>query len=183
MSADHKTVAGRRCPSCAEQSLGAREIEDEFEYGPEGERITVVAHAVPVLVCSKCGETLYGPEAARVRHQAICAALHLLTPQEIKALRERLGPSQGDFAKLTEIGVATLSRWERGRSLQTRALDRYLRLLDRYPSNVEILRSLARLSETLPDSPRKPELTPNSSWRFELVVGLDPVAEALEEAK
>jgi putative zinc finger/helix-turn-helix YgiT family protein len=122
----------------------AQRIRDEFEYGPDDERITVVAEAVPVLACPACGETLYGPEAATVRHQAICRALGLLSPAEIKALRERLGPDQEDFARLTGIGVATLSRWERGRLLQTRALDRYLRLLDALPQAARFLATLQK---------------------------------------
>jgi putative zinc finger/helix-turn-helix YgiT family protein len=134
----------RRCPSCGHQPLEARRIRDEFEYGPDDERITIVAEAVPVLVCRACGEVLYGSEAAAVRHQAICRALGLLSPAEIKALRERLGPDQEDFARLTGIGVATLSRWERGRLLQTRALDRYLRLLDALPQAARVLKTLQK---------------------------------------
>jgi putative zinc finger/helix-turn-helix YgiT family protein len=142
MQADERVDEARRCPTCGQPTLQPRQIDDEFEYGPEGERITIVAHAVPVQVCqnSECGETLYGPEAAKVHHQAICAALGLLTPEQIKALRERLGPSQEEFAGLTGIGVATLSRWERGRLLQTRALDRYLRLLDALPEAIRVLK-------------------------------------------
>jgi putative zinc finger/helix-turn-helix YgiT family protein len=120
----------------------AKRIRDEFAYGPDDERVVIVAEAVPVLVCPQCGETLYGPEAAHVRHQAICRTLGLLTPEQIKSMRERLGKSQAEFAQLTGIGVATLSRWERGRLLQTRALDRYLRLLDVLPGAVPILESL-----------------------------------------
>jgi putative zinc finger/helix-turn-helix YgiT family protein len=122
----------------------ARRIRDEFEYGPDDDRITVVAEAVPVLACPACAEILYGPEAAAVRHQAVCQALGLLSPAEIKALRERLGPDQDDFARLTGIGVATLSRWERGRLLQTRALDRYLRLLDFFPQAAQFLGTLQK---------------------------------------
>jgi HTH-type transcriptional regulator/antitoxin MqsA len=139
-----KKEEGRRCPSCGHQPLVAQRIRDEFEYGPDDERITVVAEGVPVLTCPACGETLYGPEAAAVRHQAICRALDLLSPPEIKALRERLGPDQEDFARLTGIGVATLSRWERGRLLQTRAMDRYLRLLDALPQAAGFLRTLQK---------------------------------------
>ncbi len=135
---------GRRCPSCGHGALQARRIRDEFEYGPEDDRITIVAEAVPVLVCPACGETLYGPEAAAVRHEAICRTLGLLSPAEVKALRERLGPDQDDFARLTGIGVATLSRWERGRLLQTRAMDRYLRLLDALPQAARFLETLQK---------------------------------------
>ncbi len=109
MSAE-KEGWGRRCPSCGHQPLVAQRIRDEFAYGPDDERIAVVAEEVPVLACPACDEVLYGPEAAAIRHQAICRALGLLSPAEIKALRERLGPDQEDFARLTGIGVATLSR-------------------------------------------------------------------------
>ncbi len=146
MSAE-KEVQGRRCPSCGHEPLVAQRIRDEFEYGPEDERVTVVAEAVPVLACPACGETLYGPEAAAIRHQAICRALGLLSPAEIKSIRERFGPDQGDFARLTGIGVATLSRWERGRLLQTRALDRYLRLLDVLPQAAQFLGTLQKPSQ------------------------------------
>src|SRR5205807_353946 len=58
--------------------------------------------------------------------------------------RERFGPDQRDFAGLTGIGVATLSRWERGRLLQTRAMDRYLRLLDVLPQATQFLTTLQK---------------------------------------
>ena len=141
---EEKEGQGRRCPSCSHQPLVARRIRDEFEYGPDDERITIVAEAVPVLACPACGEILYGPEAAAIRHQAICRALGLLSPAEIKALRERLGPDQEDFSRLTGIGVATLSRWERGRLLQTRAMDRYLRLIDALPQAARFLETFQK---------------------------------------
>lgn len=131
----------RRCPACGQGALVARVIRDEFEYGPEEDRITIVAEGVPVLECPACGETLYGPDAARVRHQAICRTLGLLTPEQIKGVREKLGKKQAEFAALTGIGVATLSRWEQGRLIQTRALDRYLRLLQ-WEENIQRLGEL-----------------------------------------
>ncbi len=181
MSAE-KEEQGRQCPSCGHQPLEARRIRDEFEYGPDGERITVIAEAVPVLVCPACGETLYGPEAAVVRHQAICRALGLLSPAEIKALRERLGPDQEDFARLTGIGVATLSRWERGRLLQTRALDRYLRLLGALPQAAQVLRTLQRPEQATGPFhlPPAEEATARArAARFRLV--RNPVAEFMQD--
>ena len=138
---DAKGKENRRCPSCGHASLVAQTIRDEFEYGAEGERVLVVADAVPVLVCPACGETFFGPAAARVRHQAICVAMGLLTPDQIKGVREKLGKNQAEFAKLTGIGVATLSRWECGRLIQTRAMDRYLRLLQTIPEASRFLES------------------------------------------
>lgn len=105
----------------------------------------VEVHDVPVEVCPKCSEKYFGPAAARVQHAAVCRALGLLTPPEIQAIRERLGPTQAEFARLTGIGEATISRWERGRILPNRAMDRYLRLLDRNRANVTFLKTFASL--------------------------------------
>jgi putative zinc finger/helix-turn-helix YgiT family protein len=134
----NKTV----CPVCGEGVLESRLVTERFDYGDGEDKVSVVAENVPVQVCTNCQETFSGPEAARIRHLAICRALGLLTPDEIRAIRERLGLSQVEFAKLTDIGEATISRWERGRLLQNKAMDRYLRLLDRNPDNVRILKEL-----------------------------------------
>jgi putative zinc finger/helix-turn-helix YgiT family protein len=77
-----------------------------------------------------------------ISHKAICKVLGLLTPDEIRAVRDRLAMSQVEFSKLTGFGEATISRWERGRLLQNRANDRYLRLLAERPENVQFLESL-----------------------------------------
>src|SRR2546421_12140352 len=119
----------RICPSCGAPSLERRFVKDRFEYGAEDKTVWVEAENVPVEICARCHETFSGPEAARVRHDAICKTLGLLTPSEIRNLRERLGMTQEQFADWTGIGVATISRWERGRWLQTRAHDRFLRTL------------------------------------------------------
>ena len=66
----------------------------------------------------------------------------MLSPEEIKALRERLGKTQQEFAELTGIGEATISRWERGRLLQNRANDNFLRLIAANPVNLKLLQEL-----------------------------------------
>jgi putative zinc finger/helix-turn-helix YgiT family protein len=158
MVTDRSADQPRKCPTCGRQQLVPRLIREEFDYGPGEERVKVVAENVPVLVCEACQETLYGPEAARVRHQAICRALRLLTPDEIKTVRESLGKSQAEFAQMTGIGVATLSRWERGRLIQTRALDSYLRLLQALPEAVSLLESMRSVGTSEADCFRSLEL-------------------------
>jgi putative zinc finger/helix-turn-helix YgiT family protein len=124
-----------RCPNCGYAPLRDATITDRFQYETdEGKSVEVEVPDVPVQVCDKCGEQYLGPSAARAQHMAVCRALGLLTPDQIKAIRERLGPTQAEFARLTGIGEATISRWERGRMLPNRAMDRYLRILDDDPA-------------------------------------------------
>jgi putative zinc finger/helix-turn-helix YgiT family protein len=126
-------------PICVHNDLQARVIRDEFDYGPDDERIRIVIDAVPVLVCPECGEVFYGHEAEHLHHLAICKAYHLLIPEEIEAIRERLGKPPEEFAELTGIDLEMLSRWEQGRLIQTRAHDNYLRILHASPEAVRVL--------------------------------------------
>ncbi|HWG43391.1 MAG TPA: type II toxin-antitoxin system MqsA family antitoxin [Gemmataceae bacterium] len=142
MTHEQSKNAETRCPVCGAGKLKRRVVAERFEY--EGDRGTILVEAkdVPIQVCDACGETFSGPPAAQIRHDAICRALKLLTPEEIKSLRERLGKTQQEFAELTGIGEATISRWERGRLLQNRANDNFLRLIAGNPGNLKLLQDL-----------------------------------------
>jgi putative zinc finger/helix-turn-helix YgiT family protein len=120
------TSIGGRCSMCGHSPLEPKLIDKTFEYGEDDDAFIVTAHQVPVEVCPNCGEYCSGPAAARVEHDAICQALGLMTPTEIKALREQLGWSQQYLADLTGLGIATVSRWERGRLLQSRSNNKVL---------------------------------------------------------
>ena len=141
MATPGESAPNGMCPACGRPTLERRRIRDEFDYGPAGERVRVVAEDVPVLACAGCGEVFYGPEAEQVQHRALCRALGLMTPEQIRGLRERSGRSQAEFARLTGIGVATLSRWEQGRLLPSRSMDRYLRILEAVPDALRLWES------------------------------------------
>jgi putative zinc finger/helix-turn-helix YgiT family protein len=143
-----RSLAGTLCGACHQAPLEAIRADDAFEFLSDDGLLHVVAHDVPFEWCPHCGERFGGPEAAAVRHRAICKALGLLTPEEIRGIRDRLGMTQAEISKLTGIGEATISRWERGRLLQNRANDRYLRLVAELPQSVPLLRGLPIPSRT-----------------------------------
>jgi DNA-binding transcriptional regulator YiaG len=169
MSPEQPLEQDPRCPTCDVGRLRNRVVDERFDYEDDGVKHTVVAENVPLRECDNpvCRERLSGPEAARIRdeaigrtldeylrrpdstpeaarlrHDALCRAQGLLTPGEIRTIRERVASSPAEFWRLTGIGVATIGRWERGGLLQHRSMDRYLRLLDRDVANVQFLRRL-----------------------------------------
>jgi putative zinc finger/helix-turn-helix YgiT family protein len=74
------------------------------------------------------------PADTRLRREA-----RLLTPEEIREGREKLGLTQKQFANLLGVGEATVSRWETGVQIQQRAMDRFLRVCLASPAAVELL--------------------------------------------
>lgn len=124
-----------------------------FMYG-SGEAAAELAVRLPVRRCDHCDFDYLDDEGERLKHEAVCRHLGVLTPQEIRGIRESLGLSRAALAKLTGIGEASLSRWESGVKIQTPAYDLYLRLLSRtgIPS---LLRQLGEVAfETPPPLPK-----------------------------
>ncbi len=133
---------GTKCPECGVGQLLAFTRTEEFDFDLGDETVKVRAECVPVKKCDKCGTVMSGPEAAKVQHEAICRATGLLTPNEIKTIREKSGWSQQHLADLTGLGVATISRWERGRLLQNRSNNKVLLALRDCPPFREYLEGL-----------------------------------------
>jgi DNA-binding transcriptional regulator YiaG len=90
-----------------------------------------------------CGFEFLDQESERIKLEAICKHLGVLSPSGIQRIRERYGMTQAKFAEVTGLGTATLVRWENGAMNHTRAYDRYIRLLE----NPEIMEQLKRLAE------------------------------------
>jgi putative zinc finger/helix-turn-helix YgiT family protein len=153
---DKTTNSGGSCSMCGHAPLESKLIDKTFEYGEDDESITVTARNVPVRACANCGEYFSGPAAASVEHEAICQALGLEPPSKIKAIREQFGWSQQYLADLAEIGIATLSRIERGRLVQSRSVNGILRDLRDCPAFREhrerLLGARAESKETVRDA-------------------------------
>jgi putative zinc finger/helix-turn-helix YgiT family protein len=133
---------GIKCPECGKGQLLSFTQDEEFDFDLGDETVKVRAENVPVKRCDNCGEEMSGPPAAKVRHEAICRAAGLMAPSEIKALREQFGWSQQDLADLTDFGIATVSRWERGRLLQNRSANKVLQAIRDCPPFREYLEGL-----------------------------------------
>ena len=108
------------CPACGkrQETIVVRKKET---YPVRGEPITIIAN---VCTCACCGEEIMtiecDDENLRRAYAKYRAKHGLLQPKEIKALRQRLGVSAEEFAKMTHVDCDSILRYERG-SLQTAA--------------------------------------------------------------
>jgi putative zinc finger/helix-turn-helix YgiT family protein len=118
------------CPSCGSLDVSTEMHPHTFEY-LDGTHTVDVTAVVPYRTCKTCDFQFTDEAAEDARHEAVCTALGLLTPKEIRSIRERYGVSRERFAEITRIGNATIGRWERGALLQNAANDQYLRLISR----------------------------------------------------
>ena len=85
---------------------------------------------VETYVCPECGFEAATLQSTGAVQTAIADAYRakkgLLTGAEIKSMRKARGLSQQDLAKLMDVGIASLKRWETG-LIQSKSMDRILR--------------------------------------------------------
>jgi len=130
-------VVKRFCPVCGiEQETEI--IEKEEVSNIRGDEIKALAR---IRVCSVCGEELFDEELEEENIQRVYDIYRkkhgILSPEEIRNIRESYGLSQRAFAKLLGIGEASIVRYETG-ALPEKSLSNMIMLL-RDPKNMEKL--------------------------------------------
>jgi putative zinc finger/helix-turn-helix YgiT family protein len=141
MSSETAQAPNKVCPVCGMGRLRTRLVSERYEHADRGVVVVVETEGVPIEDCDHCGESFSGPEAVRIRHEALGRALGLLTPAEIVEIRNQAHLSHEEFASLIGVDEKDVSLWEQGRLWQDRAVDNLLRVLSKIPEASELLQS------------------------------------------
>lgn len=131
------------CPTCGGT---AKTVKDSFRTKYNGQ--VVIVPNVEMFRCSDCGENFFSPEQSRKLSIGVKNTVRqmrgLLSPEEIRAIREKLHLTQEELEAILDQGPKVVSTWENGRVIQNTNADTILRMLDREP---EILALLKRIEE------------------------------------
>lgn len=136
------TLDPKDCPSCGKRSVSTRIEDRSFPYGAAESHVDLTAR-VAVHSCGSCSFEFLDDSAEDARHEAVCRHLGVLTPSEITSIRNKHGYNRVNFARLTQFGEASLTRWENSLLVQNAANDQFLYLLW-FPDNIERLRARTR---------------------------------------
>ena len=142
----HVASRGHTCPQCGGGGVRTSRCQHTFRYG-SGESAVDLTVGLPLRRCGSCEFEFLDDEAEHLKHEAVCKHLGVLSPVDIRRIRNSHGMTRADFAQVTGLGTATLNRWENGILIQTIANDRYIRLLAR-PEIMEKLKSLGLAVQT-----------------------------------
>jgi putative zinc finger/helix-turn-helix YgiT family protein len=107
-------------------------MQGKFTFAPPAEVPggPVIVDNASWLQCDHCGENILSPELESALDRQRYVRLELLTPGEIRRVREKSGLSAVEMARLLGVGDQTYTRWENGRSLQNKSNDTLIRLFD-----------------------------------------------------
>jgi putative zinc finger/helix-turn-helix YgiT family protein len=131
----------RICPICGQPGLETTRDPIEFDYR---DGTWWIEPDFDYDRCRACDEEIYpsrGLEHLELKAAALARAeLGLLSPDEIRAIRIRLGLTQGDLERALGVSRGSVGRWERGPVFPSVTADKLLRILDEHP---ELLQSTA----------------------------------------
>jgi len=114
------------CPNCEEYTDVTPRVEKEV-YNVRGDPIEIEAE---VVICQECGEKVFDEERdssnLEKAYKVYRDKHNLLSPDEIRSIREKYGLSQRAVSRLLGCGEITIHRYENG-AIQDNAHDNLLR--------------------------------------------------------
>lgn len=121
------------CEKC-DKMVDYEIIEKKEIFKVRGEDIEIISR---VAICKECGNELSEPSLEDenfTKAFRIYARRHsLLLPEEIKVVREHLGLSQEDFARMLGISKKALARYEDGALIPEALSERIKNMIQQKP--------------------------------------------------
>lgn len=125
---------GNKCAICGSGNVLEKTISEKFEY--KGKSKVILGYHV--YACDKCGEEIVDPKTIRATEKVLTDFRRgvdgLLTSDEIKAIRKKLGKTQAEMAEWLDVGEKNFARYENGKVTQGKAMDMLLRILGKFPN-------------------------------------------------
>jgi putative zinc finger/helix-turn-helix YgiT family protein len=101
-----------------------------------------------IMRCDTCGEVYLSPQQSDAHVRAVKNEVRrkegLLSPERIKAIRNKLNLSQVELENVLGTGAKVVVRWENGKVIQNSGQDNILRLLEREPSLLDDLKQIQK---------------------------------------
>jgi HTH-type transcriptional regulator/antitoxin MqsA len=137
-------MKGNICSICGKGTLKKEVIEEKLTY--KGETLTIPDYII--YKCDLCNEEIVDKGTLKSSGKLLknfkCKVDGLLTGNEIKEIRKKVGFTQEQMSEILGGGLKSFARYESGQICQSRAMDNLLRILDRYPQVVHFIQKKTR---------------------------------------
>ena len=121
------------CPACGHDEREAQNGTFSMEVPSNIPGGTIEIEDATWEHCHSCGEDFIGDELSQAISATRYQRLGLLTPDQIREVREKTGLSAVEMSQLLNAGEKSFTRWENGKSIQNKSTDTLIRLIDQHP--------------------------------------------------
>jgi putative zinc finger/helix-turn-helix YgiT family protein len=128
------------CANCLKDEVYPVTMPYTTEVKHDGRMYKLTIPALTIPKCRACGELVFSLRVDDQIVAALRAEARLLTPEQIRQGREALGLQSKELAERLGVAKETLSRWETGMMIQSRAMDNLLRAYFAVPEVRAVLR-------------------------------------------
>lgn len=140
-------MKAQKCPICGAGKLKKKIGTESFEY--KGETLAIPNYVT--YACAECEEAIVDSATLKASGKMLKDFQRevdgLLTGQQIKAIRMKLGLTQEQLADIVGGGLKSLARYESGQVCQSKGMDNLLRILDAYPHTLKVIRKSGKTAE------------------------------------
>jgi putative zinc finger/helix-turn-helix YgiT family protein len=116
------------CIECRAKEVFPKPTDYTTTVKHDGRAYTIRIPDLAIPTCRKCGDQLFSAREDDRIIAALREKVGLLTPEEMQKRRKQLALSQQELAEQLGVAKETISRWETGGMIQSRAMDNLLRL-------------------------------------------------------
>jgi putative zinc finger/helix-turn-helix YgiT family protein len=153
------------CANCLKDEVYPETMPYTTEVKHDGQSYLIEIPALRIPKCRACGALVFSNSVDDQIIQALRAHVRLLTPEQIRGGREALGLKAKELAERLGVAAETISRWERGGLIQSRAMDNFLRVFFAVPEARAVLRGADQAPDlgttVIPDpNPKPPNCRP-----------------------
>ena len=129
-----------RCAECGKREVHPCTVRGYVvQVKHDGRAYEVCIPEFSVPKCQACEALHIDIQADQQIQEALRAKIGLLSPEQIRKWRVQLGLTQRQFAAALGFAHETVSRWESGALIQSRANDKLMRLFFEMPDVREML--------------------------------------------
>jgi putative zinc finger/helix-turn-helix YgiT family protein len=116
-----------KCSKCKQRAVSFAVVPYEIQVDHDGRKYQVSISDLSVAKCSNCGKVYFDSAASNQVTRTLCKQAGLLSGDEIRRQREKLGLTQAALAELLDVEPREVAWLENGERIQQRHMDRTLR--------------------------------------------------------
>lgn len=128
-----------RCGNCLKEEVYPATMPYAIDVKHDSQVYHLEIPELRIPKCRACGELVFSNSVDDQVLQALRAHVRLLTPEQIRGRRKALGLKSKELAERLGVAAETISRWERGGLIQSRAMDNFLRVYFAVPEVRKVL--------------------------------------------